>query len=395
MKKKKKLLLHLLISLACVHESIVVFAIQGPVSSPIPSPISASMAAFSPEGNRFGSEEHTRMDLPKKMKASIKSSKNGGKSSDCEKGHGLAPFWVNSSPCGRFQNRVVLRLWITRCLKKLRISSIQVMFLVKVDLDVFTRLNSTMVFAAVKKLDCTSQDAEKEYENEVGFLCKFKHPNIISLLGFSSDNDTRTISLFVVNLASPDEDRFRYGTLSDFGLAVTDDAAQDKNNLKLSGKLTDKSDVYAFGVVLLELLLGRKPVEKLAPSQCRSIVTWAMPQLTDRSKLPNIVDPVIRDTMDLKHLYQVGNVLVTWTDIAYSVRQLDLAKWDCNMQVAAVAVLCVQSSVDNRCSALTHPSCSCGAWRDTKSYTTCSSLTRQTDSTCLENNTVFAVLQIA
>jgi hypothetical protein len=30
-----------------------------------------------------------------------------------------------------------------------------------------------------------------------------------------------------------------------------------------------------------------------------------MPQLTDRSKLPNIVDPVIRDTMDPKHLYQV------------------------------------------------------------------------------------------
>lgn len=30
-----------------------------------------------------------------------------------------------------------------------------------------------------------------------------------------------------------------------------------------------------------------------------------MPQLTDRAKLPNIVDPVIKDTMDHKHLYQV------------------------------------------------------------------------------------------
>ena len=30
-----------------------------------------------------------------------------------------------------------------------------------------------------------------------------------------------------------------------------------------------------------------------------------MPYLTDRTKLPNVIDPAIRDTMDLKHLYQV------------------------------------------------------------------------------------------
>lgn len=44
-----------------------------------------------------------------------------------------------------------------------------------------------------------------------------------------------------------------------------------------SGELTDKSDVYAFGVVLLELLLGRRPMEKLAPGQCQSIVSWVRP----------------------------------------------------------------------------------------------------------------------
>ncbi|GJR06572.1 probable receptor-like protein kinase [Tanacetum coccineum] len=123
--------------------------------------------------------------------------------------------------------------------------------------------------------------------------------------------------------------------LSDFGLAITG-GIHGKNNIKLSGtlgyvapeylldgKLTDKkSDVYAFGVVLLELLIGRKPVEKMSPSQCQSIVTWAMPQLTDRSKLPNLVDPAIRDTMDLKHLYQVAAVAVLCVQPEPSYRPL-------------------------------------------------------------------------
>lgn len=32
-----------------------------------------------------------------------------------------------------------------------------------------------------------------DLQNEVDLLCKFKHSNIISLLGYSSDNETRFI----------------------------------------------------------------------------------------------------------------------------------------------------------------------------------------------------------
>jgi hypothetical protein len=80
--------------------------------------------------------------------------------------------------------------------------------------------------------------------------------------------------------------------------------------------------VYAFGVVLLELLLGRKPVEKIGDSHCQSIVSWAIPQISDRTKLPNIIDPVIRNTMDLRHLYQVAAVAVLCVQPEPSYRPL-------------------------------------------------------------------------
>ncbi|XP_011015399.1 PREDICTED: probable receptor-like protein kinase At1g80640 isoform X2 [Populus euphratica] len=242
---------------------------------------------------------------------------------------------------------------------------------------------SEKLLAAVRRFEGEEQDIEREFENELNWLTKIHHQNIISLLGYCIHGEQRFLVYEMMQNGSLESqlhgpthgsaltwnlrmkiavdvargleylhehcnppvvhrdlkssnillDSNFNAKLSDFGLAVASGIQNKYIKLSgtsgyvapeylLDGKLTDKSDVYAFGVLLLELLIGRKPVEKTSPDHFQFIVSWAMPRLADRSKLPNFVDPVIKDTMNLKHLYQVAAVAVLCVQQEPSYRPL-------------------------------------------------------------------------
>ncbi|KAI9079246.1 hypothetical protein K1719_038851 [Acacia pycnantha] len=122
--------------------------------------------------------------------------------------------------------------------------------------------------------------------------------------------------------------------VSDFGLART---ALDEGNKHISthvmgtfgylapeyamtGHLLVKSDVYSYGVVLLELLTGRKPVDLSQPPGQENLVTWISPLLMSKEGLEMIIDPVLKPKITV----------------------------DSVVKVAAIASMCIQLEVSQR-----------------------------------------------
>lgn len=76
----------------------------------------------------------------------------------------------------------------------------------------------------------------------------------------------------------------------------------------MTGHLLVKSDVYSYGVVLLELLSGRKPVDMCQPSGQENLVTWARPLLTSREGLQQLVDPTLAGGYDFDDMAKVAAI---------------------------------------------------------------------------------------
>ncbi|XP_022776935.1 probable serine/threonine-protein kinase PIX7 isoform X1 [Durio zibethinus] len=197
---------------------------------------------------------------------------------------------------------------------------------------------------------------------EVNFLGDLIHPNLVKLVGYCIEDDQRLLvyefmprgslenHLFRRSLPLPWSIRMKIALgaakglaflheeaerpviyrdfktsnilldadynakLSDFGLAK-DGPEGDKTHVStrvmgtygyaapeyvMTGHLTSRSDVYSFGVVLLEMLTGRRSMDKNRPNGEHNLVEWARPYLRERRRFYRLIDPRLEGHFSIK-----------------------------------------------------------------------------------------------
>ncbi|KAL9322818.1 hypothetical protein ACSQ67_010871 [Phaseolus vulgaris] len=137
---------------------------------------------------------------------------------------------------------------------------------------------------AIKQLDLYGHQGIREFVVEVLTLSLADHPNLVTLIGFCAEGEERLLVYEYMPLGSLENH------LQDYAM---------------TGQLTFKSDIYSFGVVLLEIITGRKAIDHMKPPKEQNLVAWARPLFKNRRRFSEMVDPLLEGHYPVRGLYQV------------------------------------------------------------------------------------------
>lgn len=81
----------------------------------------------------------------------------------------------------------------------------------------------------------------------------------------------------------------------------------------LGGKASESCDVYSFGILLLELVTGRKPIERVSETLKSPITDWALP-LACEGKFNELADPRLNGNFVVEELKRIVYIALVCAD---------------------------------------------------------------------------------
>ncbi|KAF5462232.1 hypothetical protein F2P56_018257 [Juglans regia] len=212
----------------------------------------------------------------------------------------------------------------------------------------------------------------QEWLAEVKFLGKFSHPNLVKLLGYCWEDKQYLLVYEYMQKGSLENHLFKRAPepltwetrlkiaigaaqglfflhtteksviyrdfktsnilldgdynakLSDFGLAKLGPASGYSHvttrvmgtygyaapEYIATGHLYVKSDVYGFGVVLLEMLTGERALDPHRANGLSSLVEWTRPSLSEKRKLKKIMDTKLCEYYPLEAAFQAAQLIL-------------------------------------------------------------------------------------
>ncbi|WJX72499.1 hypothetical protein P8452_56378 [Trifolium repens] len=241
--------------------------------------------------------------------------------------------------------------------------------------------NGTLI--AVKQLSSKSKQGNREFLNEIGMISALQHPYLVKLYGCCMEGDQLLLIYeYLANnslaraLFGPEEHQIKLDwstrqkicvgiakglaylheesrlkvvhrdikatnvlldtdlnpKISDFGLAKLDEEENTHISTRIAGTygymapeyamhgyLTDKADVYSFGIVALEIVSGRSNTMHRAKEEAFYILDWAN-LLKERGDLMELVDRRLGSDFNKKEAMVMINVGLLCTNVTSTLR---------------------------------------------------------------------------